>query len=165
MRRTRPRSAMSPSRRLQPSAERWLILFRPDRQARAPEPQHEPRAVPNFSRRSGKPHFDTFGRHLLEHEQACKVVAASSLRAVGAVAQAVQRSRSLRAVAFDCFGRLPLSLRSEAQARHELQDRRSRTGSRVERHRPENEVEVAWPSTSHRAHRGSARRTSRWSPS
>ena len=82
-----------------------------------------------------------------------------------AVAQATQRGRSLRPVAFDCFGRLPLSLQSGAQARRGLQDRRSRRGSLVERHRRENEIGAAWPSTSQRGRRGSARRTSRWSPS
>ena len=71
---------------------------------RAPEPQHEPRAVPYFRRRSGERRFHTFGVISLKHEQARKVVAASSVHAVRAVAQAVQRSHSLRPVAFDCFG-------------------------------------------------------------
>jgi hypothetical protein len=131
--------------------------------ARVPEPQHELRPV--FSPTVRVAAVQHFQRHDLEHELARNAVAAFSLRAVGAIAQAVQRSCSLRPVAFDCYGRLPLSLRSAAQAGRGLQDRRSRRGSLVERHRRENEARAAWPSTSHRGRRGSDRRTSRWSPS
>src|SRR3984957_20890415 len=104
-------------------------------------------------------------RHLLEREQARKVLAwflssRSWGRRPGGAAQSQSAHGGVR-----LLWRLPLSPRSGAQARRELQDRISRTGSLVERHRRENEVGVAWPSTSHRGHRGSARRTSRWSPS